>query len=230
VFLPVITEAASSRGCVHQEIGYAMAMNVPVVPVTVGTWPGQMLQNLHAVHISEAEAKGDLEPLKSVLTFDMFDNLVNRFRDSSFALYRTAEFTEDRAMMLADYANGVLALRRTGLVRQKGALSSFHIPCNVITDPLWRDRYGSVHMAWFHKRVLREERLALGKHAQVTGWGHGHHAAFSKSRLALSRVLFFDPPVRRANSRGSGRLSRRRDWYAYSSNVQIMSCTVLLYR
>lgn len=169
VFLPVITESSSSRGWVHQEIGYAMAMNVPVVPVTVGTWPGQMLQMLHAIHISKQEAQGDLAPLKSVLTFGMFDNLVNRYRDSSFALYCTAEFTEDRAMMLADYANSVLALRRTGLVRQKGALSSFHIPCNVITHPLWKDRYGPVHMAWFHKRVLREERLALGKHAEASG-------------------------------------------------------------
>lgn len=169
VFLPVITEASSSRGWVHQEIGYATAMNVPVVPVTVGTWAGQMLQTLHAVHITEAEAKGDLAPLKNVLTFDMFDNLVNRYRDSSFALYHTAEFTEDRAMMIANYANSVLALRRTGLVRQKGALSSFHIPCNVIPDRVWQDRYGQVHMAWFHKRVLREERLALDKHAKASG-------------------------------------------------------------
>jgi len=50
IFLPVITEASSRRGVVHQEIGYAMALNVPVLPVTVGIIPGEMLQPLHVVH------------------------------------------------------------------------------------------------------------------------------------------------------------------------------------
>ena len=32
VFLPVITESSSRRGWVHQEIGYAMGMRVPIIP------------------------------------------------------------------------------------------------------------------------------------------------------------------------------------------------------
>lgn len=143
-----------------------------------------MLQSLHAVQISKARANGDLALLRKILTLKMFDNLVNHYRDSSFALFRTAEFTEDRAMMIADYANSVLALRcpglmrqkdaisssPSGLVRQKGALSSFHIPSNVISDPVWNIRYDGVHVDWFRKRVLREERLALGEHAKISGY------------------------------------------------------------
>ncbi len=30
VFLPIITESSNSRGWVHQEIGYAVALNIPV--------------------------------------------------------------------------------------------------------------------------------------------------------------------------------------------------------
>ncbi len=32
VFMPFFTEASSKRGWVHQEIGYAMALNVSVLP------------------------------------------------------------------------------------------------------------------------------------------------------------------------------------------------------
>src|SRR5262245_24283082 len=33
VFLPLITPSSTARGWVHQEIGYAMALRVPVLPV-----------------------------------------------------------------------------------------------------------------------------------------------------------------------------------------------------
>jgi len=49
VFLPVITASSSVRGWVHQEIGYATALRVPVLPVCQGRLPGEMLQMLHAV-------------------------------------------------------------------------------------------------------------------------------------------------------------------------------------
>ncbi len=39
VFLPILTPTASHRNWVHQEIGYAMALNVPVLPVTIGEIP-----------------------------------------------------------------------------------------------------------------------------------------------------------------------------------------------
>ncbi len=118
VFLPVITAASSRRGWVHQEIGYAMAQNVAVLPVTVGTLPGEMLQTLHSVTIGESDE--ELGGLQQVLTFDVFDNLVNRYRDSRYASYRTAEFTEDRAIMFAEYANAVLNLRQTGGYGRRG--------------------------------------------------------------------------------------------------------------
>ena len=35
IFVPIITEASSKRGWVHQEFGYAMALNVPVLPITL---------------------------------------------------------------------------------------------------------------------------------------------------------------------------------------------------
>lgn len=66
VFLPVLTEGASLRGWVQQEIGFAMAMNIPVVPIAVGELPGQMISVLHAVKL-ESLSKADEPKLADAL-------------------------------------------------------------------------------------------------------------------------------------------------------------------
>ena len=164
VFLPVITEASSRRGWVHQEIGYAMALNVPVLPVTLGTLPGEMIRELHAVQLSE-----DLGDVEVQLSKEVFDNLVNRHSEPSRSLFHSAELAEDRAIMMAEYANNVIRLGAYGCVRQKGALSSFHIPNKVITHPIWKQRYGEISRSPFHCRCQRDERIELEKHARVNG-------------------------------------------------------------
>ena len=117
--------------------GYALALNIPVLPVTVDVWPGEMLQTLQAVQLSKnPDVRQD--EIKHKLAREVFENLINRFRGRDFALYESAELTEDRAMMLAQFANEVLNLHEHGLVRQKGGLSSFHIPGSVINHPYGR--------------------------------------------------------------------------------------------
>lgn len=164
VFMPYITEASSLRGWVHQEIGYAMALNIPVLPVTRNMVPGEMLQRLHAVCFGE-----DLDDIKERLSWDVFDNLVNGYRETSDALYKCAEQADDRTLMMVEYANNVLKLKTHGLVRQKGGLSSFHIPKKVVTDPVWKERYYPDMRSVFHCRNQRKERIALEKHAKVSG-------------------------------------------------------------
>lgn len=163
-FLPVITKSSHLRGWVHQEIGYAMALNVPVLPVSVGAPPGEMIQSLHALQFCE-----DPEELRKRLSGDVLDNLVSRYCESQFALYECAELAEDRATMMVEYSEAVVELGYTGCVRQKGALSSFHIPKKIITDEVWDHRYGKFDRSPFHRRLQRRERLALEKHARASG-------------------------------------------------------------
>lgn len=164
VFMPVITESAMKRGWVHQEIGYAMALNVPVLPISVGTLPGEMIQQLHAIKTDK-----HLVQLKQYLSRHVFENLVRRFQDPRFPLYQSAELTEDRAILLARYSKDIIEMGHFGCVRQKGALSSFHIPDKPISDPVWTRRYGKVKKSQFHCRLQREERLALEQHARQSG-------------------------------------------------------------
>ncbi len=168
VFLPIITEETSKRGWVHQEIGYAMALNIPVLPVTVGTKPGEMLHTINALKLSENREER-LNEIERGLKHEVFDKLVDGYKEQNFALYESAEFTEDRAEMMARYAKEVLKLGDYGLVRQRGGLSSFHIPEIVIDDPVWKERYGDVNRGKYHCRCQRNERIALGLHAREKG-------------------------------------------------------------
>ncbi len=164
VFVPVITEASSKRGWVHQEIGYAMALNVPILPVTLDRVPGEMLQQLLAVSWSD-----DLEILKPKLSFRTFANLVRHAQGNSRPLFECAELQEDRTMMMVEYATKVLELGYHGHVRQKGALSSFHIPDKPVSNPVWYQRYGSIEPSLFRCKLLRDERRLLGEHARESG-------------------------------------------------------------
>lgn len=164
VFMPYITEASSQRGWVHQEIGYAMALNIPVLPVTRHMLPGEMLQRLHAVCLGES-----LDDITGRLSWQVFDDLVNDFKDTRYALYKCGDQADDRTLMMIEYAKNVLKLKEHGRVRQKGGLSSFNIPCKVISEPVWKERYYPAVRSAFHCRNQRDERMVLEKHAKEAG-------------------------------------------------------------
>lgn len=164
IFLPIITETSDQRKWVHQEIGYAMALNVPVLPVAVGKLPGEMLREIHAI-----QAGADLSALKQPLSRAAIHNLVRSRAETGCALYQCAEFAEDRASTMVKYCDDVSALGFRDVVRQKGALSSFHIPDKTITHPVWQARYGPVNRGHGHTQLQRKERIALEDHARTAG-------------------------------------------------------------
>jgi len=164
VFLPVITKQSSMRGWVHQEIGYAFSQNIPVLPLAIKQLPDAMMRELHAIVLPKKRSK-----LKKELNYLAIENLVRNYQNPANATFQCAALTEDRALMLTRYANDVRGMGKSDLVRQKGGLSSFHIPDEVITDKIWKDRYGQMHQTYFHCRSLREERLALENHAFSSG-------------------------------------------------------------
>lgn len=165
VFMPVITSTSDERRWVHQEIGYAMALNIPVLPVAVGRLPGEMLHQIHAMQLSE-----DDEQMKRQLSKEVIANLVKRYVPTTFAFYQCAELPEDRAKMMAEYCNNVKDLFGVhDLFRQKGGLSSLHIPDKPHIDPAWKTRYGGIDRTELHCNLQREERQAVEAHARAAG-------------------------------------------------------------
>jgi hypothetical protein len=164
IFMPLITKESSERGWVHQEIGYAMALNIPVLPVTAENLaPGAMLQLLQAVKIDENPDHFHLYFNKNI-----FESVLKQ--TSSTPVFLCARLPEERTKMIADYSNKISSIGKYGTVRQKGGLSSFHIPSDCILKSVWNERYFPEIKSQYHKRLQREERLALGKHAEKAGY------------------------------------------------------------
>ena len=125
VFMPIITPQSNRRGWVHQEIGFAMAMNIPVLPVVYTpkrkkkkgqggnekagkkknkkqnlSKPGEFLQLLQAIHLSDPIEK----KAQKKFSRDLFEGLCSGFDNPSDGLYQCSELREERAMMMAKYA------------------------------------------------------------------------------------------------------------------------------
>jgi TIR domain len=183
VFLPIITESSSARGWVQQEIGYAMALNIPVLPIALGKPPGEMLSGLQAIRLEHAEA--DIPPSLCVATID---RLMCKQKDSTSTLYHCADHHEQRTKMISEYAEEVRLLGYTGVVRQSGALSAFHIPDKPANHPIWAKRYGGKSKGIYHNELLRQERISLE-----------HHAAREGCRLIVCPEVTFEeyPPEAR---------------------------------
>ncbi len=164
IFMPLITKESSQRGWVHQEIGYALALNIPVLPVTTENLdPGGMLQIIHAVKIDENE-----ENLSMFFNKKTFEILLKN--TSAAPIFLCAHLPEERTRMITEYSDKISNIGEFGTVRQKGGLSSFHIPDDCIQKPIWNDRYFPEIKSEYHKRLQRNERLALEKHAINAGY------------------------------------------------------------
>jgi hypothetical protein len=165
VFLPVLTKLADQRKWVHQEIGYAMALNIPVLPVAIGSLPGEMIDQIHAVSVTQ----DTVLQLSGRLTVDAVRALVDANGARNIALYTCADSPQSRATAIAQHCEDVLSLGRFGKVRQKGGLTSFHLPKEMVQNRKWKERYDPDAYNYEHCLAQRSERRALTKHAAVEG-------------------------------------------------------------
>ena len=135
IFLPLLTETSLERRWVQQEIGYAVASHVPTVPVAINCEPGEFLYGIQAIQLKTL----DKTELEERLTREALNTCLQK-SPLSGTLYECADTTEERAMLMAQYARAVTLMGNSGTVRQLGGLSSFHIPSKTIDDPLWQLR------------------------------------------------------------------------------------------
>jgi hypothetical protein len=163
-FMPVLTEGSESRPWVQQEIGYAMGLEVPVLPVAIGHLPEAFLQRVQALRV-----RPDLKGMPSALTAEKVESVVQRAQRATHAVHDCAREPEDRMRMLVDYAQRVLDLGEHGRLRYLGGLTSFSVPDVPWNDPMWRVRYGGKVPAKSYCEMLREERAVLEQHVRRRG-------------------------------------------------------------
>lgn len=165
LFLPVMTASAISRPWVHQEIGYALGVNVPVLPLALGKLPGGMADELQVLSLQE-----DLSDLKQRLTPEHIEYLTSGLPLGESAVFERAAFYEDRTRMLISAAERVRQLGGAVKIRQRGALSSFSLPNEHYTSDIWQrcDGEGQPRSPAL-KRDLQNERRQLEDHARGAG-------------------------------------------------------------
>ena len=187
IFMPIITENSQKRPWVHQETGFAMALNIPVLPIAVNTLPAEMISQLQAISISY-----DGSDLSQQISQVNFDQIVLPPPPRLHSNTEIADWPETRTELMARYANHITELGASGEVRQRGALSSFCIPNKDLDDEIWKQREGERPRSPYYLTLLRDERRALERHARDSG-----------CKLMIDQLL---------NSVILGQLSRERDY------------------
>jgi len=85
LFLPIITVVSHAKGWIHQEIGYAISMNIPIVPISIGQIPPQeMIASLQAVMLADETD----DAWKVRLRRETLNSLLGFYSDESLARYR----------------------------------------------------------------------------------------------------------------------------------------------
>jgi hypothetical protein len=163
VFMPLITSESYERGWVHQEIGYALALNIPVLPVSKEQLPAAMIERLNACVVDEG-----LTDAASKLSYGRIDDLVKKCGPNK-SMYLCRFQAEERARLIAEYAEDVMDMNGPTFLRQKGGLSSFQIPNEEISDPVWEERYDTVLKNEYHCECQLKERRALEAHVIEVG-------------------------------------------------------------
>lgn len=182
VFMPILTKEANKRLWVHQEIGYALALRVPVCPIALGQLPSGMAGHIHAVRV-----RPDGSDLEDRLKYGLLRETVGRALalDRPTGRFECAFDLYDRQKLLAIYTQDAwdnsrlfsshvaphqkVALSKNKRLRQSAAFTSFSIPNKNISFPIWDLRDGSRPRSAPERHLLRLERQLMEKYARRFG-------------------------------------------------------------
>ncbi len=164
LFLPVITSHSSARPWVHQETGFAIALNIPVLPICIGQTPSEMIADVQAVVVRD-----DLSDFADQLAKINLMQLVVPRPNKPLGMLEIAETFEERVRYLVKYASWIIDLGEYGTVRTQARFTGFSVPDADITDPIWDQREGQAKRTEIVRHLQREERRILERHARMVG-------------------------------------------------------------
>jgi hypothetical protein len=164
IFVSLLTNNSKNRPWVHQELGYAMGLRVPILPLTFDKLPEGMAHEIHAISLDS-----DLNDLSSKINHSLLDDVVYSSQKAAIATFECAEMLYKRTKVLVDSADLVLKQYGPARIRQRMAFSSFSIPNRNIGDADWDKREGLDIRNKDIRKELLEERRIMEKHAREAG-------------------------------------------------------------
>lgn len=168
LFVPVITKAANRRPWVHQEIGFAQALNVPVLPIGVGVDLEEMgmIDHVEAVTVSARPRLADL--VRELEAIDLLDIITSAGSTRRMFVEIAAQAIE-RPRMMTRHGERVLGMSGDGKVRQRAYYTSFSIPDRSLNDPIWTRREHGQRRMLDYLQSQRKERQVMEKLARRHG-------------------------------------------------------------
>lgn len=164
VFVPILTPRSHERGWVHQEIGFAVALRVPCVPVCIGKLPEGMIAMSHAITVGE-----DLSGLEDGIRRVDFGNLIEQAGRNWAPPAHVADEPQERSETIERYSNAAFYARGGCHVRVAGGFSSFSLPDEEPNHVTWRAAYGNSPRGAHAYGLLRREHNALKRHVATGG-------------------------------------------------------------
>lgn len=166
IFMPILTNSISETPWIHQEIGFANALNIPVVPLAIGKLPEALINAIHAVRLSRNPDRPELE---QALSAQVLSRVVERAVSELPGAFERADFALERTSVLVKYASLVAASGDSAKVRHWGVFSTFSLPKEDIGHQFWDDREGDSKRSPEARIQLREERVKFEKLASAHG-------------------------------------------------------------
>lgn len=165
VFVALLTDASVKRAWVLQEMGYAAALGIPIVPVSAGPLPEGLIGDLHALRVESDWL--DLE--ERLATVDWLGLRDAQVREPNTVLATLARSSFDRVKLLVTYAKRVRSFGGAGILRQRAGLSSFSIPDVPVMHKIWIEHDGPTRRNDEHHEQQRQERRIFESQARTDG-------------------------------------------------------------
>lgn len=226
--VPVLTQAAWKRPWVQQEIGYAIACSVGVLPIVFGTnsrskgMLGQIPPVVVSEQMSSAELKARLKKketrkkilaeLEAKLGEVIWKSILEEARSRQKGVFRCSTTQEERVTLIEDSARHILGRKYRPRVMQRSALTSFSLP-ETWADKHWqklRKSEGPPGLPWFNPN----ERRQMEKLAKRARWDliidpcfarEGYRADVQRAKL-LTLLRFLDRVRESKTMRRQGRV------------------------
>ncbi|HUT94273.1 MAG TPA: toll/interleukin-1 receptor domain-containing protein [Thermoguttaceae bacterium] len=164
VFMPLMTKASEKRPWVNQEIGIAMGLTIPVVPLAIGTAPSGVIMDVAGIRV-----KSDLSDLEEKLKRANLEKRVRSLGGSTGRMVEVVSGMPSRATEVVDSAQEGLDYGYRGRVRIWDRLSAFAAPSDETDHRKWKGLYGLVGRGDAYLEQVRRERLVLERHAKESG-------------------------------------------------------------
>ncbi len=163
IFISLLTANSKGRPWVHQEIGYAMGLRLPILPLALYALPEGMAE------IQATKFDPKLNDLSSRLTPSDLEKVVFRAQREAAAMFECADMLNERIEVLVKNVTAIYEQHGPAKVRQQMAFSSFSIPRKHIKHVDWDEREGPEKRSLETRKLQQQERLIMEEHTRQAG-------------------------------------------------------------